>query len=49
LVLLAAVGGVIAWGSLPVVGVVIGLSVPLLGIITYAVLALIKGEAAARA
>ena len=49
LVLLAAVGGVIAWGSLPVVGVVVGLSVPLLGIITYAVLALIKGEAAARA
>ncbi len=49
LVLLAAVGGVIAWGSLPVVGVVVGLSVPLLGIVAYAVLALIKGEAAARA
>ena len=49
LVLLAAVGGVIAWGSLPVVGVVVGLSVPLLGMVAYAALALIKGGAAARA
>ncbi len=49
LVLLAGVGGTIAWGGLPVLGVVVGLSVPLLGIVAYAVFALIKGEAAARA
>ncbi|MFC1491534.1 hypothetical protein ACFLQ0_02975 [Nitrospinota bacterium] len=49
LVLLAAVAGAIAWGHLPVVGVIVGLSVPIVGIIFYASFALVKGEAAARA
>lgn len=49
LALLAAVAGAIAWGGLPVVSVVIGLSTPVMGIVFYGALALIKGEAAARA
>ncbi len=49
LVLLAAVAGAIAWGRLPIVSVVLGLSAPFMGILFFAVLALTKGEAAAKA
>ena len=49
LTLLAAIAGAIAWGRLPVVSVIIGLSAPVMGIVFYGMLALIKGEAAARA
>ncbi len=49
LVLLLTVAGAIAWGRLPVISVVIGLSAPVMGIVFYGMLALIKGEAAARA
>lgn len=47
--LLAAVAVAIGWGHLPVVGIVVGLSAPLAGIISYGAIALINGEAAAQA
>jgi len=47
--LLAAVAVAIGWGHLPVVSVVLGLSAPLAGIISYGTFALINGEAAAQA
>lgn len=47
--LLAAIAAAIAWGRLPVVSVILGLSVPIMGIFYYGAFALIKGEAAARA
>ena len=49
IVLLAAVAGALAWGRLPVIGVVIGLSAPVMGIVLFGAFALIKGEAATRA
>ncbi len=47
--LLAAVAVAIGWGHLPVVSIVLGLSAPLAGIISYGAFALINGEAAAQA
>ena len=43
LILLGAITGLIAWGRLPVVGVVLGLSAPLMGILSFAVISLAKG------
>ncbi len=48
LILLGAIAGLIAWGQLPVVAVVLGLSAPLMGILSFAVMALAKGETAAK-
>ena len=47
--LLTAIAVAIGWGHLSVVSVVLGLSAPLAGIISYGTFALINGEAAARA
>lgn len=47
--LLAAVAMAIGWGHLPVISIVLGLSAPLAGIISYGAFALINGEAAAQA
>ena len=49
LILLGAIAGLIAWGKLPVVAVALGLSAPLMGILSFAVMALAKGESTAKA
>mgnify|MGYP003967071695 CR=1 FL=1 len=49
LALLAVITLAIGWGHLPVVSVVLGLSAPLAGIISYGAFALINGEAIAQA
>ena len=48
LILLGAIAGLIAWGQLPVVAVVLGLSAPLMGILSFALISLAKGETAAK-
>lgn len=42
LVFLGFVAGIIAWAKLPVVSVAVGLSAPLMGILSYAVVAIAK-------
>jgi len=46
--LLALVACAIAWGELSVIGIVIGLSAPVLGIVLFGACTLFKGEAALR-
>jgi hypothetical protein len=48
LFLLGAVAVAISWGQLPVVGMVLGLSAPFLGILYFAILALSNSEIAAK-
>lgn len=48
LLLLGSVAVAISWGQLPVVGMVLGLSAPFLGILFFAILALSKGGIAAK-
>ena len=47
--LLVAIAAAIGWAHLPVIGIVVGLSAPLAGIVSYGAFALIKREAAVRA
>ena len=49
LILLGAIVVLIAWGRLPVVSVVLGLSAPLMGILSFAVISLAKEETTAKA
>lgn len=49
IILLGSIACLIGWGHIPVLAIILGISAPLMGILSFAVLSLTKGDSAAKA